>query len=377
MGIQRFFYLAFITISCVWISNAAAEVVADMYEATIPAKSQARPDRDEAIRAALAQVLVRVSGRTQIAESDDFPRIKAALVNATNYAQQFRFRENPQLTDPVTGAPGQELWVKFDSVVVNKLLRENNIPVWDKTRPATLVWLVSDEHAHRDIISQDTAGMVRAALDQQSHNRGLPLRLPQMDLTDRNAVQINEVWANNEMAVRRASQRYPSDAILVGRLLLLPTGQWNANWSLYHEGHRTDWTTTAVPLATAVSLGIDNTAEALSQRYAQLVQGDETVVLIEIKDIHNLTDFNRTVKYLRALSQVKTVSPQQVAASEVVFRITTQGGRLGLARAISLSQVLNAEPLVDNSLALVTQPQPVLTQPTNTVKPELIYRLAP
>jgi hypothetical protein len=265
MGIHRFFYLAFIIISCVWVTHAAAEVVADMYEATIPAKSQDRQDRDDAIRLALAQVLVRVSGRTQIAESDEFPRIKAALVNATNYAQQFRFRNNPQLSDPVTGAPGQELWVKFDSVVVNKLLRENNIPVWDKTRPATLVWLVSDEHAHRDIISQDTAGMVRSALNLRSLSRGLPLRLPQMDIADRNTIQINEVWSNNEMAIRRASQRYPSDAILVGRLLLLPAGQWNVNWSLYHEGRRTDWSAAAVPLDTAVNLGIDNTAESLSQ----------------------------------------------------------------------------------------------------------------
>ncbi len=374
MGIHRFIYLAVVIVSCIWATRAGADVVTDMYEATIPAKSQERQDRDDAIRVALAEVLVRVSGRTQIADSDEFPRIKAALVNATNYAQQFRFRDSAQQPDPTTGTVSQELWVKFDSVVVNKLLRENKIPVWDKNRPATLMWLVSDEHAHRDVISQSTAGMVRTAVDKHSQIRGLPLRLPEMDLTDRNSIQINEVWTNNEVAIRRASQRYPSDAILVGRLLLLPTGQWNVNWSFYHEGRRVDWATAAVSLETAVNLGIDNTAEALSQRFAQLVQGDETVVMVEIKDIHNLADFNRTVKYLRSLSQVKIVDPQQVSAADALFRVTTLGGRLGLARAISLSQVFSAEPVVESNLTLSSLP---IVSQQDALKPELIYRLTP
>lgn len=366
MSLYRVLGLAFGLGLMAVMLNARAEVVANMYEATVPVKSQERPDRDDAIRLAFTEVLVRVSGRTSIADSDDYPRIRAALVNATNYAQQFRFRDKGQQKYVTAGEASLELWVKFDPVVVNKLLRDSNVPVWDRTRPATLVWLVTDERARRDILSQASSGLVRNAVDERSRARGVPLILPQMDITDRNTLQINEAWSNKEEALRRAAQRYPSDAMLVGRLLLLPSGQWNANWTLYHEGRKLDWAATNAPLATAVNLGIDNTAESLAQRYAQLVQGDESVVFLQINGVRTLNDFNQAQKYLRSLSQVKSVNPQLVQSDAVIFRINTTAGRLGLARAISLSQVLSAETGANGTAG----------QSGNLVA-ELVYRLVP
>ncbi|MBI3562591.1 MAG: DUF2066 domain-containing protein [Gammaproteobacteria bacterium] len=374
--LYRCFYPLLALVVLLSLPLSRADVVADMYEATIPVKSQDRQARDDAIRAALVEVLTRVSGRSQIGESEEYPRIKASLVNATNYAQQFRYREATPAG--AAGADGNnlELWVKFDPVVVNKLLRENNIPVWDKTRPSTLVWLVSDEHARRDVIGQASDNPLRLALEQRAQRRGLPIRLPQMDLNDRNTIQINDVWVNNDVAIRQASQHYPSDAILVGRLLLLPNGQWNANWTLYHEGRKLDWAVNNVDLEAAVGLGVDKTAEALAQRYAQLVQGEDSVVLVQVKGIHTLTDFNRSVKYLRSLSQVKSVSPQWVQADMAIFRVTTQGGRLGLARAVSLSEIFSAE-VQDTTAAASPSPTPIGASQIATPTPELTYRLVP
>lgn len=369
----RFFVMATLTVAGI---TAYAEVVTDMYEATITVKTQERQDRDEAIRTALAQVLVRVSGRTQIADSDEFPRIKAALVNATNYAQQFRYRDKSQQKYLAAGESALELWVKFDPVVVNKLLRENNIPLWDKNRPTTLVWLVSDERAHREILGQASTGLIRSALDDLTHARGLPVILPKMDLTDRNAIQVSQVWNNNAEAIQAASARYSSDAILVGRLQLLPSGQWNTSWSLLHEGRKQEWSTSNVALTNAVSLGIDQTSEYLSQRFAHLVQGEDSLVLVQVKNIRTLTDFNRTVKFLRTLSQVKSVSPQLVQGENVVFRVNTSAGRLGLAHAISLSAILNADSSTTTT-SVSPSPSPTATTQSGSVTPELVYLLAP
>lgn len=353
-----------------------AEVVTDMYEATIGVKTQERQDRDDAIRAALAEVLVRVSGRTQIADSDDYPRIKAALVNATNYAQQFRYRDKSQQKYLAAGEPAVELWVRFDPVVVNKLLRENNIPIWDKNRPATMVWLVTDERARREIVGQASTGLVRNALDNRVHARGLPVILPKMDLTDRNAIQVNQVWNANEEAIRAASARYSSDAILVGRLQLLSSGQWNVSWSLFHEGRKQDWSTSNVALTNAVSLGVDQTSEYLSQRFAHLAQGEDSLVLVQVKNIRTLADFNRTVKFLRSLSQIKSVSPQLVEGETAVFRVNTSAGRLGLAQAISLSTMLTSD---NSTVTTPVTPTPAATTSSQfgTVTPDLVYLLAP
>ena len=312
---------------CSWLCAVAvgayADIVPDLYEATIPVKSQDREDRDEAIRRALMEVLVRVSGRQNIAESEEHPRIKGSLVNATNYAQQFRFRDKTQNKYIAAGELPLELWVKFDSVVVNKLLRDNNVPIWDKTRPGTLLWIVTDERGQRKLFSQGSNNAVRALLDERARIRGLPIHYPFLDTTDTSVLQVSEVWGNFSEVILRASQRYQNESVLVGRLSHEPSGSWTARWTLYHDGRMQDWNANAVAINQAVDLAINNAADYLASRYAQASQAEDSIVMIQIKDLKNLADYNRTVKYLRSLAQTKAVNPLSVQADAAVFKVTT------------------------------------------------------
>jgi hypothetical protein len=356
---------------------AAAEEVANLYEASVPVENQDKDKRVDAIRAAFTQVLIRVSGRSDIADAQQFPGIAQAVETATRFAQQYRYIKTSPAPD--TQQPGLALWVRFDETALSQLLRNNHLPVWGTTRPATLLWLVVDNRGQRELLGADSHNDTNTILQERAKLRGVPLRLPLLDLTDRTSLHVSDVWGNFESTILQASQRYQTEAVLVGRVFQSYGGTWTGRWSLYVESGRDDWTVTGNSLADVLTPGIDKTAESLALRYAQVDQTDTGRVLVEVKAIKGLADYNRVVKYLQSISHVTSVQPTELTAESAVFQVTIPGGRLAVARAVSLGRVLAAEPV--ESVPVTTLPAagaPDAPKPDpGVVVADLIYRLVP
>ena len=380
-GVFRYSFIFFIFwLSAVISYPSFADKVPQLYEARIPVFSQSREERNDAIRNAFTEVLVRVSGRADIAKTEDYPAIATAVESATRYAQQFRFyKANPQPTDPKE--PKLVLWVRFDEKAVNSVLRANQLPVWGDTRPATLVWLVVDNRGRRTLVGNDSADPDHAAILERARMRGVPLRFPLLDLTDRSSLRVSDVWGNFESTILQASQRYQTEAVLVGRVYQGYSGSWTARWSLYSDGRRQDWAITDSEKASVLAPGIDKTAETLALRYAQVGHTENDQVLVLVKDIKGLSDYNRTVKYLQGLSHISKVKPYQVEQNKALFQITAAGGRLGMARSISLGDILIAENVSSVPVAgsgSTTTANPDKGNPGfKQVIPDLTYRLVP
>ena len=356
---------------------ARAVEVANLYEASVPVENQDKDKRADAIRSAFTQVLTRVSGRSDIADAQQFPVITAAIETATRFAQQYRYmKTTPTLS---TQQPGLELWVRFDETAISKLLRDNHLPVWGTTRPATLLWLVVDDHGQRELLGADSHNDTETILQDRAKLRGVPLRLPLLDLTDRAALHVSDVWGNFEGTILQASQRYQTEAVLVGRVFQSYGGNWTGRWSLYAESGRDDWTVTGTSLTDVLLPGIDKTAESLALRYAQVDQVDTGSVLVEVKAIKGLADYNRVLKYLQSIAHVTSVQPIELTAESAVLRVTIPGGRLAVARAVALGRVLAAEPVESvpvASLPVVTTKDTAKPEPGKVVA-DLIYRLVP
>ena len=179
-----------------------ADVINDLYLAEVPVASQDREERQEAIRTGLNQVLVRVTGSNQVLTT---PAIEAALTQPTRYVQRFRYQKQEQ-----AGQTQLMLWVRFDEGVITKLLHDNQMPVWGRTRPATLLWLVVDDRRKRTLISNDRkTDEARRIIEEQARLRGLPLRLPLNDLADRASLSVTDIWGNFEEAILQASSADP------------------------------------------------------------------------------------------------------------------------------------------------------------------------
>ncbi len=358
-----------------------ADEVAGLYETEVPVLGQKRDERRAAIEAAFVEVLVRVSGRTAVA---NVPSLEDVLKRASRYVQQYRYRKvDPGLMPGTENEQyDQVLWIRFDEQAVNGLLREHGLPVWSKTRPATLVWVVIDDGGKRQIISNDSTHELRNLSLSLAKNRGVPLRLPLFDLQDRSALRVSDVWGNFGGAILEASQRYQTEAVLSGRVYQGFGGTWHGRWSLYSGGRRDDQEFRGTSLSEVVQPAINEVAEALSVRFAEVRQDTESNrVSVLIKDVRSLADFNRVSTYLGGLSGVEAVQPYFINSDRVTFDLLARNGRLGVSQAISLGHVLVNDTAESEGVEDTPQPKPE-TSPARTtspplVSPDLVYRLIP
>lgn len=377
-GIKNFVFTAiFLLITSILpISSVNADIVRHLYEAEVPVEGQGREERDYVVRQALKEILVRISGRNDagaLAEDESF------VPRPTLFVQQFRYRKfKPDEiipANPIDGAKPytQKLWLRFTEKAVSKLLREQGFPVWGKTRPVTLVWLVVDDQKQRVLVGNGTPHISRTHIEQEARKKGLPFRLPLLDLADQSRLQVTDVWGNFEDTILAASSRYQTEAVLVGRIYLSFAKTWNTRWSLYSAGQRYDWeVSNSETLRAAVKEGLSKTGEVLSERFAQvdtLIESGE--VLLQVKNIPDLKTYNKVTKYLKSLNIVSQVQTHQVNTDDVIFSLSSRSGRLGIAQAIALGHVLVADidkPVIRGEVAESKPEQ---------LKVDLVYKRVP
>lgn len=374
------FCLGLLCLGLLLTGHVRAEQLTHLYEATVPVQDQSKDQRNQAIQKGFIQVLVRVSGRSDVGDAQKFPDIAQATKQATQYVQQFRYITSNS-NNSGSNASDLAVWVRFDETAISHLLRASNLPVWGKTRPSTLVWLAVDQQGQRKLLGADSRDEVYKALTSEAAARGVPLVLPLLDLTDRTAINTSDIWGNFGNTILQASQRYQAQAVLVGRVYKANSSNWVGRWTLYIDSGSQNWTVNGPTLADAINAGVDDTAQSLAVRYGQVEEEQVSSVLIEVKKIKGLADFNRVDKYLKSISHVKDVEPVELTASSAVFQVTIPGGRLAVARAVSLGQLLTADesdttPMQTLSSETATPPVPVKQDPGKVI-PDLVYRLTP
>lgn len=357
------------------IKAVNADIVSNLYEVEVPVEGQGREERAYVVREALKEVLVRISGRNaaSLIAADE-----SLVSNPTRYVQQFRYRKFNS-DEVIPAAPDgakpytQKLWLQFTEKTVSKLLREQGLPVWGKTRPATLIWLVIDDQKQRILIGNNTPHISRTHIEQEATKKGLPFRLPLLDLADQSKLQVTDVWGNFEDTILAASLRYQTEATLVGRIYLSFNKTWQTRWTLYSAGQRQDWeVSNSATLHEAIRQGLSVTGESLSVRFAQVSDaGVSDEVLLKINNITDLKTYNKVVKYLKGLSIISQVQAYQVNNNHVIFKVNSRRGRLGVVQAIALGHVLIADinqPIV---------PAGSGENEAKTLQAELVYKLVP
>ena len=340
-----------------------AETVNNLYEAEIPVMGQSGEARAAGIRDAFARVLVRVSGDPGLMGN---PEIERLLKRASSYVQQYRYQ---MLEQDATEESDRLLWVRFDERAVNRLLRESGVPVWGVTRPSVLVWLGEERGASRSLVSLERQGGLKSVLENVAGDRGLPLVLPLMDVQDRNALPVSDLWGGFESDIRRASERYLPDVILVGRLSD-KGGEWWGEWSLYLPDTVNRWQNRAGNKHALTAGGLQQTADALALRFApQQVSEQSASLRIRIHGLTRLSDYALVRDYLQSMAMIEQLDLLSAEAESVSFLARIQGGRQVLERGIQLGAVL--EPVVN--------PQPVAVEaagpPQELEGESLDYRL--
>jgi len=320
--------MAALLLSFAGFSNAAK--VENLYRANFEVESQDPAERERLVAAGLGRVLMRVSGRESLPASDT---LNFALGQAARYLQQFGYDRS---------ASGFDLNLNYSRSAIDGLLRKADLPIWPDNRPQVLLWLVQDNIDQRALMAPAEVPGVLQTINTLSADRGLPISLPLMDLDDRIALSRDQAWQLDEAALAQASERYPNDATVLGRMSLTGSGQWRGSWLLLDRGHIRLFDAVAMDMESLIEDGLNKVASYLGQQHA--IVASPVGLKPEIMQFSGVADFKSYVKilnYLNTMAMVRYAEPELIDGQKMRLRLFIDGQLQQLTDAIALDSVLS------------------------------------
>jgi hypothetical protein len=306
--------------------SAAGANPLGFWAAQVPVAGQGEADRAEALPRALLEVMVKASGDGTLRT---LPELDAVLAEAPNLVRDSRFVTEAA---PVAGGEGVRaaLVASFDPAGVATLLRIVGRSVWEN-RPPTVVWLVIDDGTSKRVATQAQAAAL-GPLVRRASERGIPIRLPDFDATDRATLDAEVLWIGAPEIIARASARY-APAALVVRLTRRADG-WGARTTLIDGGQSQDWSRNHADANLALIDAIDGAADRLAIRHAvapeDLVPG---VHRAWVRGIRNARDYAAVAS---ALGSLPDVNAARIDGADGERLLVTIDARVRLARVLRL-----------------------------------------
>jgi hypothetical protein len=316
----------------------------DLYVAEVLATGQSDRHVRTGARTGFRQVLVRVSGDTEV---DRHPIVAKAIRSASDYYYQFSFDSTDKtLQDGDKEVAASKLSIHFEPSAVASLLREAGFPVWGSNRPGVLVWLAVDEGAGRELLREDLPGDFGASLVRDARRRGLPLQYPLLDLEDAARLDVRTVWGQFRARIAEASSRYEPECILTGRVYLGLDGEWVGNWSFEVDGkwypEDGSFETVALGVDDLVGDVVDQLADLLARRYA--IDSSQGHIWVRVDGVDSLQDYAGLSSYLTSLTPVLDTFVTEVNGDEVAMRLSTEGKPRQLLELIELDEQMVLMP---------------------------------
>jgi hypothetical protein len=362
--IQRIFLQAILLLLLV-PGIVHAEEIKDLYQADIEVEDKGSKARNAALREGMAEILIRVTGRTDVMLH---PAIQQAIQDPRKYAITYQYlfiRKNGSRQRTLV------LRVSMSERNINELLRESRLPIWGKSRPGVLVWLVVDNGKQRQLQGATYDNWITEALKESAQQRGLPVQLPLLDAQDQSLVKMSDIWGGFTTPVMTASKRYQNPAVLMGRVYLDNSHTWHGRWTLVLHGTSVTWQVQGKRLASVIAQGMDEISERIAFEYAYMQSEHTHSVYLRIHNINSLEDMVRVQRYLQSQVGVTAAQPVEIKQGEVFFRLTLDGRWQTIAQSIALSSRLVAQqPPADNPQPDGNKPS---TNPAN-IPEDLIYR---
>lgn len=319
----------------------AAVTLTELYQARVVVTSQASAEREQALRQGLQQALLRISGDDQLLQH---ALVQQALSQVRDYVVQFGYDQRNDERG------GLLLRVQFDREKVNQLIQAAGSGVWSNLRPELLLWLVyEDAQLQRRIVGSGSSLPWLTDLRSVAEQRGLPLKLPLMDLNDSISVSPIDVWGRFDDVLQFASARYPNDGLVVARLYQADPVElignieepWRLDWSLQLGELRWRGELRGASAEQLAPLLVAELSQQLAQRYRigqQLELGH--VWQMTVHDVANITAVITVEQLLASLPSVQSVQLVGYQQGQAVYQLTLQVDPAAIVQAIDLSKRL-------------------------------------
>ncbi|MCW8092427.1 DUF2066 domain-containing protein [Alteromonas sp. ASW11-130] len=340
-------YLSVIAIA--WLASnflifaAYASVSVESHVARVPVSDQSRQTQQKAQRQALEQVLVKMSGQTDIVT---LPAVKGWLSNPQQFLRSYQYESKQN----------QLLFVaEFDNRVLMQRLHSEGLPVWGNRRPESLLWLaIENERGQRYIVDEAQLSSTTRKLRQRAAERGVPLSLPLMDLVDNDAISVYDVWGRFAKSLTQASERYDVDYVIGARIYPVVEDKRDAEKTVAKGNYATDWIfigRTQSEFGTLYGDSIDELAISIINAFAEHLgqnfavtsgaeNGKINIVKISVANINSLQKYVRSQRYLESISVIRKAALSQQHGSVATFDIELVGTVSDLIKSLSLQSRL-------------------------------------
>ncbi len=351
--LRRCLFLPFLLLVVLLPVAVWSETVENLYEVEMLVVDQSETARREAVAEGLLAVLVKISGRLDVAQN---PEVQRAQRSSERYMLEFSYGSSDKVTEiEIDGQlvlqPMIGLKVGYSRQAISGLLRTAGLPIWSSNRPVVLPWVVIDKGGQRQFLNSLNSPDIQNFMQEEFSRRGLPEITPLFDLEDQLSLDAHKVWQLDMASIQSASGRYQSDAVLVGRVAETSAGQYRGNWNFLFQEQTYVIDARTASLEDFVREGIDGVVQVLSQRYAINTLGTEGMIYLEVSGVSSFSDYAQITRHLSDLEPVNAVHIQEVSGQWVRYEVTADGGLKLFQELVELGGLLKLsdDRIIDQS----------------------------
>ena len=346
------YFLLLLTLPLISWEHSLALQVSGLYSQQIPVTNDGEAERNRAFREAFAAVVVKVSGDPRWLEN---PAIERAIAQAQNYVEATSYiSESIQLPleDNTASADTDEeqfytaeqriISINFAAALIDELLADAGIPVWDGNRPSVLVWMVLQNPAgDREFLTADSNPEIVQVMHDFAAARGLPIIFPVLDFEDRKTLSENVAWNLDEAVISSASERYGADSILAGRLHFTASSELVGLWQFQFQDQADVFDGFDSELQSYLYDPLNRITTQLASYFAILPESiDGETIRLRIDGIKTLSAYSSLLNYVENLGLVAIVTTAEVDGERIELQLSLVGDARQLYEQIALDRDL-------------------------------------
>ncbi|WP_022942157.1 DUF2066 domain-containing protein [Psychromonas hadalis] len=328
-------------------------------------------DEKELKEMALKQVLIKVSGNSEIVRRDES---KLLLKKTQQMLAQYGYRNYQGIT---------YFSALFDKRKINQALKEMQQPVWGETRPTTLIWLIKNNKLLSDnTIKHSNDRSLSGSLQKNEHRRGIRLQFPLMDLDDNLALSVSDVRGRFYKQVGNASSRYGLNHFVVAELKILNSEKWKLSWQLITTDKRSKQNTILVSenvtgkKSLVLSQMVNTLADYYAGQYAVLEnQGEKFIQTLHINGIDSLAKLSQLNRILENLLAVSSFNILATEGALITIDVKINGGLNSFKNALIIQphlQLDTTQRVIPEKIPEVDETETLITD-AETEKTEALY----
>ncbi|EII5640608.1 DUF2066 domain-containing protein [Vibrio cholerae] len=283
----------------------------NLYQAEVAVDPQ-QSNADAAARVrGMEEVIVRATGSQDALKND---AVQKALRQSNQYITQISTQQE--------GAQSV-MRLQFSAQHIRSLLSQAQLPFWPESRSNLLVWLVEEANYDRNVSWEHADTPLLNQMKARARVRGLPLTVPVGDFDDVTGVQVSDLWGGFINPISVASQRYPTDAVLVVRA----QGS-ELRWTLFDQLANTMVNQPKAPISgqasgeQAATEMIDEISDYYARKSAVVVSSASSQsVLAQFSPLDSAQDFFVVENKLKRLSSVASLDILKVQGTQVTFNV--------------------------------------------------------